>query len=128
MVLGHADWLRTGHRCEASRHAWCAFFEEWDILVCPQMAAAEFPYDHSPMHGRTLAVNGQSQPYCQQLLWSGIVAAPCLPSTALPAGLGSDGLPIGLQAGGAAYRTRLAFYFTRLPAQEIGGFQAPPGY
>lgn len=128
MVLSHADWLRANNRRETLRHAWRAFFEDWDILICPQMAVSAFPHDHSPMNGRTVTVNGQSQPYFQQLFWSGVVTTPYLPSTVFPAGRSADGLPIGLQAVGAAYHDYATIDFARLLAQEVGGFEAPPGY
>ena len=128
MVLSHAGWLGANGRREALRHAWREFFKEWDILICPQMAVTAFPHDHSPFATRTIDVNGEAQPYFQQLFWSGLVTAPYLPSTVFPAGLSSEGLPIGLQAVGAAYRDHVTIDFTRLLAQEIGGFKAPPGY
>ena len=128
MVLSHAGWLGANGRRERLRYAWREFFEDWDILVCPQMATPAFPHDHSPMQTRTISVNGHSQPYFQQLFWSGLVTGPYLPSTVFPTGLSSGGLPIGLQAVGAAYRDHGTIEFTRLLAQEIGGFQAPPGY
>ena len=128
MVLSHAGWLGANGRREALRHAWRMFFDDWDILICPQMAVTAFRHDHSPFHTRTVTVNGQPQPYFQQLFWSGLITAPYLPSTVFPAGLSDAGLPVGLQAVGAAYHDHLTIEFARLLAQEIGGFQAPPGY
>jgi len=128
MVLSHADWIGANGRREALRHAWREFFGDWDILICPQMAVTAFPHDHSPFHTRTVVVNGEPQPYFQQLFWSGLVTGPYLPSTVFPAGLSNNGLPIGLQAVGAAYHDQITIDFTRLLAREVGGFQPPPGY
>ena len=128
LVLSHADWLRANSRREALRHAWRRFFEDWDILVCPQMAVTAFAHDHSPMGGRTLTVNGEPRPYFEQLFWSGIVTGAYLPSTVFPAGRSAAGLPIGLQAVGAEYEDFGCIDFTRLLAEEIGGFSRPPGY
>ena len=128
MVLSHAGWLGANGRRETLRRAWREFFEDWDILICPQMAVTAFPHDHSPFQGRTVTVNGQPQPYFQQLFWSGLVTGPYLPSTVFPGGTSGEGLPIGLQAVGAAYHDHVTIEFTRLLAREIGGFQAPPGY
>lgn len=128
MVLSHAGWLGANGRREALRHAWREFFEDWDILICPQMAVTAFAHDHSPFNTRTVVVNGEQQPYFQQLFWAGLVTAPYLPSTVFPAGLSSEGMPIGLQAVGAAYQDHVTIDFTRLLAQEIGGFNAPPGF
>ncbi len=46
MVLTHADWLRADRRRLAQRTAWHEFFQEWDILICPQAATTAFPHDH----------------------------------------------------------------------------------
>ena len=128
MVLSHAGWLGANGRREALRHAWREFFEDWDILICPQMAVTAFPHDHAPFNTRTVLVNGEEQPYFQQLFWSGLVTAPYLPSTVFPAGLSNEGLPIGLQAVGSAYHDHVPIDFSRLLAKEIGGFRIPPGY
>ncbi len=127
MVLSHAGWLAAnGHR-EQLRYAWDAFFSDWDILLCPQMATTAFAHDHTPFSQRSLEVNGQPQPYFQQLFWSGIVTGPLLPSTVFPTGLSKAGLPIGVQAVGNAFDDYRTIDFARLMALEIGGFQAPPG-
>lgn len=126
MVLSHADWLAANGRRERLRYAWDEFFTDWDILLCPQMATPAFKHDHAPFSRRTIEVNGQSQPYFQQMFWAGLVTGPLLPSTVFPTGLSSTGLPIGLQAVGNAFDDYITIDFTRLLADEIGGFQAPP--
>lgn len=128
MVLSHAHWLVANGSRERLRAAWDTFFSDWDILLCPQMATAAFEHDHTPFAGRTLNVNGESQPYFQQLFWSGIATGALLPSTVFPTGLASTGLPIGVQAVGNAFDDYRTIDFARLMAEEIGGFQPPPGY
>lgn len=51
-----------------------------------------------------------------------------MPSTVFPTGLSKAGLPIGLQAIGGGFDDRTTIEFSRLMAQEIGGFIPPPGY
>merc|ERR1711969_418783 len=85
-VQKHGEWVRHNNRREALRIAWRDFFEEWDILICPQMATAAFEHDHRPMAERTLSVDGSAQPYFQQLFWSGLVTVAYLPSTVFPTG------------------------------------------
>ena len=41
-VLSHRDWIRSNSRREKLRHAWADFFNDWDILICPQMATTAF--------------------------------------------------------------------------------------
>ena len=127
MVLSHADWLREDARRGRLRLRWAEFFRDWDILICPQMAVPAFEHDHStPIEERTVPVNGAPQEYWKQAFWSGLVTAPCLPSTVFPTGLSRQGLPIGLQAVGDAYRDYQTIDFTRLLAREVGGFRRPP--
>jgi amidase len=127
-ALPHRDWLRHNNAREHLRHAWRAFFDEWDILICPQTATPAFEHDHSPFADRNLKVDGDDQPYFQQLFWAGVVTVAYLPSTVFPTGPSLTGLPIGLQAVSAEYNDRVTIDFTRLLAREIGGFQPPPDF
>ncbi len=125
-MMGHREWIRTNTRREKLRRAWARFFEDWDILVCPQMATTAFPHDHRPFRDRTLEVNGTRQPYFQQLLWAGMVVNAYLPSTVFPTGPAErDGLPIGLQAVSAPYRDHRCIAFAEGICEEVGGFSAP---
>ena len=128
IVLSHRDWMRNNIQREKTRHAWSAFFDEWDILICPQMATAAFPHDQSPMVGRTLKVDNEEQAYFQQIFWAGMIVNAYLPSTVFPTGLSREGLPIGLQAVGAPYRDYRTIEFARLISREIGGFVPPSNY
>lgn len=87
-----------------------------------------FPHDHTPISSRTLQVNADAQPYFRQLFWAGLITAPYLPSTVFPTGLSRAGLPIGVQAVGAEYHDRTTMELARLLANELGGFQPPPGF
>ena len=127
-VLTHKDWLSANNTREGLRYAWRAFFDDWDILICPQTSTPAFEHDHSPFPTRTLEVNGQAQPYFQQLFWAGFVIASYLPSTVFPTGPSRAGLPIGLQAVGAEYDDLVTIDFTRLMTREVGGFTAPPDF
>ena len=127
-VQKHGEWLRYNNRREGLRMAWRDFFQDWDILLCPQMATAAFPHDHAPMGERTLAVDGDLQPYFQQLFWAGLITVAYMPSTVFPTGPSAEGLPIGLQAVSAEYEDRTCIEFARLVAEEMGGFVPPPGY
>ena len=127
-VLSHKDWLSANNKREGLRYAWRAFFDDWDILICPQTSTPAFEHDHSPFPTRTLQVNGQAQPYFQQLFWAGFVIASYLPSTVFPTGPSRAGLPIGLQAVGAEYDDLVTIDFARQITQEVGGFAVPPDF
>jgi amidase len=127
-VQEHGSWLRHNNHRNHIRRAWKQFFESWDILICPQMATTAFPHDHSGYVDRRITVDNEEQDYFQQLFWSGTITVAHLPSTVFPTGPSSEGLPIGLQAVGAEFNDHITIDFTRLLAQELGGFVAPPGY
>lgn len=127
-VQEHGEWLRFDNRRHGLRKAWQAFFKDWDILVCPQVATAAFPHDHGDYLERRLEVDNESQNYFQQIFWSGIVTVAHLPSTVFPTGLSKEGLPIGLQAVGGEFNDYTSIEFARLMANELGGFTPPPDY
>ena len=95
---------------------------------CPISPRPAFPHDHSPFLERTLDIDGESRAYVEQLFWAGVITAAYLPSTVFPTGLSREGLPIGLQAVGREYHDHTCIDFTRLVAEEMGGFTPPPGY
>jgi len=128
VVLPHRQWVRTNTQREKLRRAWSAYFDQWDILICPQMATAAFPHDHRSFSERVLAVDNIEQPYMQQIFWAGMIVNAYLPSTVFPTGPSRDGLPIGLQAVSAPYRDHRCIEFARQIGQEIGGYQPPPNY
>ena len=70
-------------------------------------------------------VDGTQRDYFEQPFWSGLITNAYLPSTVFPTGLSRGGLPIGIQAVGAAYRDHRTIEFARLMAGELGGFQVP---
>ncbi|MDA1315440.1 MAG: amidase [Acidobacteria bacterium] len=132
-VQTHRAWLRNNDARELTRIAWREFFDEWDILVCPQMTTPAFEHNHSAKAfdiggPRTIMVDNEAQPYFQQLFWSGVITVAYLPSTVFPTGPSRTGLPIGLQAVSAEYNDYISIDFARLLADELGGFIPPPGY
>jgi amidase len=126
-TLAHRDWLQLNEERAHLRLAWREFFREWDIVLCPIAACVAFEHLHGAYSGRKLLVDGVETPYFQQLFWAGLATCSYLPSTVFPTGLGTHGLPIGLQAIGDAYADLQTIEFARLVTQEFGGFQPPPG-
>lgn len=124
----HRSWLQANHRRAELRAAWRAFFEEWDILLCPQITTTAFPHDHTDFMGRTITVDGNERPYSQMVFWAGLITVAYLPSTVFPTGCAEDGLPIGLQAASAEFQDATCIEFARLIAEELGGFAPPPRY
>jgi amidase len=123
----HRDWLQLDEERTRLRLAWREFFREWDIVLCPIAASVAFEHQHGPYRGRQLLIDGVEMPYFQQLFWAGLATCSYLPATVFPTGVGTQQLPIGLQAIGDAYTDLQTIEFARLVTQEIGGFQPPPG-
>ena len=129
VLLPHREWLGLDNERTFMRQAWADFFQEWDILLCPAAASAAWPHDQAgERHDRMITVNGKQQPGVAQMFWAGYPNMVYLPSTVSPAGLSPEGLPLGLQAVAAEGEDKTAIEFCRLVANEIIGFQAPPGY
>jgi amidase len=128
-VLSHRDWLRVNERRHQMRLLWEAFFEDWDVLICPAAASAAFPHDHvGERHERKITVNGKRVPTTDQLFWAGYSGCFYLPSTVAPMGLTPDGLPAGVQIISRQYGDHTAIRFAELLEKEYGGFAPPPGY
>ena len=90
--------------------------EDADVILAPATPTTallhDFPADmrahFTPIPGaRTLEIDGKEVPYERSQLFFHMAAnLAYLPSTAFPAGLDSDGLPVGLQLIGRAYDDR----------------------
>ena len=127
-IQEHGEWLAYSNQRFRLRQQWDAFFNDWDILICPQTATEAFPHDHGDYLGRTLQVDNEEQEYFRQVFWAGTITVAHLPSTVFPTGPSRAGLPIGLQAVSAEFNDYITIDFARLMAQEIGGVQPPPNF
>ena len=127
-VMSHREWIRHDFRREKFRRAWEAFFQNFDVLICPQHTTPAIPHNHLPFAQRTTTVDGQERPYSEGFFWAGIANAVYLPSTAFPVGFSTDGLPIGLQATCPSYRDYRCIEIARLITDEIGGYVPPAAY
>ena len=129
VTMPHTDWLKLNNERAIMRHAWAAFFRDWDILLCPAASSAAWPHDQEgERYQRTINVNNKAQPTTDQLFWAGFSGMAYLPSTVSPAGRTKSGLPVGLQAIAAHGEDHTSIEFCRLTAELIGGFTPPPGY
>ena len=128
-LQSHRDWSIADQQRTRDRAAWEAFFQEWDVLLCPVAATAAIPHQQDvERFFRTVTVNGHQENYNDQLFWAGISCNVYLPGTSAPAGLTPSGLPVGVQIVGAHLEDHTTIEFARLLADEIGGGVPPPGY
>jgi amidase len=103
-----------------------AFFEQWDALICPVMAAPAFPHCEklSP-----IPVDGQRLDY-----WTASISYTCPfnltghPVVVLPVAHSSEGLPIGMQVVGRRWGEMPLLAVAKRIAEVAGPFQRPPEY
>ncbi len=126
--LSHAEWLALDDRRQGLRDAWDAFFNDYDVLLCPVCSTIPFPHDQGPRDQRHYRVNGEVRPQSDYIAWPGLIGVAYLPSTSTPLGPASNGLPVGVQVVGPHLSDRRTIEFSRLLTEVIGGFQRPPGY
>lgn len=128
-TLSHRDWLGYNEARQHMRLRWSEFFEEYDLLLCPAAATAAFPHNQQGERWeRMVMVNGKPQPSTTQMFWAGYSGMVNLPSTVAPAGLTSEGLPVGVQIIGPQYGDLTCVRFAQLLEREFHGFVPPPGY
>ena len=128
LVLSHRDWHQAGRIRDAVANQWHAFFRDWDVVLCPIMPIPAFLHDHRPMEKREISIDGAQVEYGRLSMWAGIATLSGQPATAMPLGLGSSGLPIGMQIVGPYLEDRTTIAFAGLIEREFGGFAPPPGY
>jgi amidase len=128
-VMPHRTWLAANERRHQMRLLWDAFFEDWDVLLCPAAASAAFPHDHAgERHERTIPVNGKRVPTTDQLFWAGYSGGFYLPSTIAPIGLTPQGLPSGVQIITRQFGDYSSIRFAELIEREYAAFVPPPGF
>ncbi|HVM41512.1 MAG TPA: amidase family protein [Acidimicrobiia bacterium] len=128
-VLGgsHYDWLHRADDRARTRAPWRAWFEEFDLLLCPVMPIEAFPHTQDGnMMERTLTVDGVERPYLECISWVSLVGFTEQPATSVPVGRTEAGLPVGLQIVAGRHRDREAIHAARLVEEILGGFVPPP--
>ena len=129
VTVGHREWLKLNNERHRMRLAFNAFFEDYDVLICPVAASAAQPHDQEGERWRRkITINNKRVPTTDQLFWAGYSGLVYLPSTVGPIGLTGSGLPVGYQAIAAQGKDRTSLAFARLVERELGGFVPPPGY
>jgi amidase len=120
------EWGQRNETRTRMRWAWHRFFERFDLVLSPIMPTTAFPHDHRSHGQRRIGIDGQDHPYFCQTFWAGLAGVSLLPATVIPGGLGSDGLPIGVQLIGPAYSDLRLIQIAQGLEQLGFAFQAPP--
>ncbi|MDM0020629.1 amidase family protein [Variovorax saccharolyticus] len=126
--ISHRDWIHADRVRARVAHQWRAFFQQWDLLLCPVAPTPAFAHDHGEMAARRLRIDDLEIAYQDQAPWSGIATLTGLPATVMPIGLSDDGLPVGMQVIGPYLEDRTPIAFAEAAERAFGGFVVPPGY
>jgi len=125
--LSHRDWLRLEEVRSKLRRQWTAFFERFDLLICPVATTPAFKHNQQGWRWeRLIPVNGRGQPTTASMFWAGYTNLCGLPATAVPLGLSPEGLPIGAQICGPVLADPVCLRFARWLEAEYRSFVPPP--
>ncbi len=127
--MTHRTWLGLNEQRAKYRRAWSAFFQEWDVLLCPPIATAALPHmQDGNTWERTMTVNGRTIAYNDMLFWPGLTCGYHLPASIAPLGFTRAGLPLGVQIVGPIYGDRTTIAVAGFLEQAWLGFTAPEGW
>ncbi len=127
--MTHREWLRLNERRHQFRRTWAAFFQDWDVLLCPVFATPALPHmQEGETWERSFTIDGRTIAYNDMLFWPGITCAFHLPASVAPIGLSKAGLPIGVQIAGPLYGDRTTIHVAKLLEQSWRAFIPPPGW
>jgi amidase len=111
------------------RRAWSAFFQDWDVLLCPVTATPALPHMQTgETWERRMTVDGKEIPYSDMLFWPGLTCGFHLPASVAPIGVSKAGLPIGVQIVGPLYGDRTTIQVARLLEKAWQGFVPPESW
>jgi amidase len=123
--VGWREWAEAAAVRTRLQAQWATLFKQWDVVLCPPMPTAAFKHDQAEMSARRLDVDGQSQPYTNNVIWAGLATGAGLPATVAPIGRTETGLPIGVQIIGPYLEDSTPIQFAQLLEQAFGGFVPP---
>ena len=125
-LLSHSKWLSANGKRLKIKQQWEAFFNDFDVILCPTTVCPAFDHDHqADFHSRRLEVNGEDRNYTDISIWAGLANCAQLPATNIPIGLSKAGLPISMQAMGPYLEDRTTIEFAKLVSKITNGFVAP---
>ncbi|MFG5778323.1 amidase [Comamonas sp. J-3] len=125
-TMTHREWLQHEKSVARFQQAWDAYFQHYDLLLCPAAATLAFPHMHEqePWQ-RQLQVNGQPQPVVSQLFWAGLGGLCGLPATVAPIRGDAPGLPVGAQIIGNRFQDLSTLRFAQLLEDAGYHWRAP---
>jgi amidase len=126
-AMSHHRWLDLDHRRRRLIAAWHDWFERFDVLLCPVTPMPAFPHvAWGPPAERVIEINERAYPVVFATAWTGMVGVAYLPSSVVPVGRTSAGLPVGMQVVAGRHRDNTALHFATQIAAELDGYRVPP--
>jgi amidase len=123
----HRAWLDLDVERSRLRRQWADWFRDFDVLMCPVMPMPAFPHDHEgTIADRFVTINGERRNHVETLGWTGLIGVVYLPSTVVPVGRTSTGLPVGAQLVGPYLEDRTPLFVAKGLVDLVGGYQPPP--
>lgn len=127
--MPHRVWDVLHRRRGQVRQQWAAFFQEFDILLCPVAPVPAFRHVHDPAGANwanSILEDYGDMPYRHLLRWNTLIGSAYLPVTTPPIGRTADGLPVGVQVVAPYLHDHTALAFARCMAGVLGGYEPPP--
>jgi amidase len=119
--VSSADFTRFCEEMDAIKSEQLAWFEKYDLIVCPANQRAPIPLDFEPPEGRdNPASRGRS--YTSQYNTTGWPAGVVRAGTS---GGGEPGLPLGVQVVAQPWRDDVVIAAMALIEKQTGGWQQP---
>jgi amidase len=125
----YKDWLREGARRLELQAMWRNYFENHDAFVMPITFVPAFPHNQSgTFWERPLETSHGPKSMGDIMKWPHVANLTGCPSTVVPAGRTSGGLPVGLQIMGPYLEDSTCLDIARRLLDVTGEFVAPPGF
>jgi amidase len=122
----HREWLAADAVRARLRNGIGEAFGKWDAILAPITPVPAFPHDKRPFQKRALKLSdGKTIPYTSMLTWIATATALHLPATAVPAGLTTQGLPVGAQLIGPIGGDAKTLAIAQAIDENVRGFVAP---
>ena len=108
------DFAASEQKRRAAVPALCELFEQYDLLLTPQSPVKQFPVE---MNFPTLINGKKLDNYTDWIAGSFLITLMSLPGGSVPAGLTSDGLPVGIQIVGPRFEEPLILSVMKIVQQ-----------
>ena len=109
------------------RRQWAAFFERFDLLICPVATTPAFKHNQQGERWeRMMPVNGHEQPTTTSMFWAGYTNLCGLPATAVPLGLSRTACRSARRSAARCFADPVCLRFARWLEIEYRGFVPPP--